>query len=82
MAGPGLEDALRAFRDARATIRGSYGARTQSDMPAIISMVTDGRVHLNGLVSQRVPLEAAAETYRELDRGEIVGRAVVDMSLR
>jgi S-(hydroxymethyl)glutathione dehydrogenase/alcohol dehydrogenase len=63
------------------SLRGSYGARTRSDMPAIISMVADGRVRVDGLISQRVPLHAALETYRALDRREIIGRAVVDMSL-
>lgn len=63
------------------TIRGSYGARTRSDMPTIISMVADGRVRLGGLISLRVPLEAASATYAALDRGEIVGRAVVDLAL-
>ncbi len=63
------------------SVRGSYGARTRADMPAIISMVADGRVRLDGLISRRVPLAAALDTYEALDRGEILGRAVVDVAL-
>ncbi len=44
-------------------------------------MVADARGRLDGLISRRVTLDAALETYRALDRSEIVGRAVVEMSL-
>jgi succinate semialdehyde reductase (NADPH) len=61
------------------TIRGSYGARTRTDMPALLSMVGRGEVRLDSVITRRVPLEGAAAAYDALERGEIVGRAVVIM---
>jgi succinate semialdehyde reductase (NADPH) len=59
------------------TIAGSYGARTRTDLPAVVGLVADGSVRLDQVITRRVTLDEAADTYAALDRGEIVGRAVV-----
>ncbi len=64
------------------TIAGSYGARTRTDLPAVVGLVADGSVRLDQVITRRVSLEQAADTYAALDRGEIIGRAVVTMEDR
>lgn len=59
-------------------ILGSYGARARVDMPVLLDLVTRGRLNLDGLVSARFPLEEAQHAYDLLDRGQVVGRAVVE----
>ena len=58
-------------------IIGSYGARTRADMPRLLSLVARGFVNLEQMVTQKLPLEEANSAYEALDRGEIVGRAVI-----
>ena len=62
------------------TIKGSYGARTRTDMPELLSMIGRGDLRLDGVISRRVTIDEAPATYGALDRGEIVGRAVVVMA--
>lgn len=57
---------------------GSYGARARQDMPELLRLIDEGAVRPT--VTRRVPLDDALETFRALDRGEIVGRAVVDFA--
>ena len=56
---------------------GSYGGRTRTDMPALIRLIEAGAVSVDAQISTRVPLEDACKGYEALDRGEIVGRALV-----
>ena len=56
---------------------GSYGGRTRTDMPALIRLVAAGAVDVDAQISARVPLEEAGRAYQAMDRGEIVGRALV-----
>lgn len=63
------------------TIRGSYGARTRTDLPAVVGLAARGVINYRDVVSLRVPLEAAADAYGLLERGGIAGRAVVEMAL-
>ena len=56
---------------------GSYGGRTRTDMPALIRLVAAGAVDVDAQISARVPLEEAGQAYQAMDRGEIVGRALV-----
>ena len=60
-------------------IIGSYGARTRADMPQVLSMAARGFVKPEQMVTRKVPLEEADATFKALNRGEIVGRAVVVM---
>ncbi|MDR5709925.1 MAG: zinc-binding dehydrogenase [Armatimonadota bacterium] len=58
-------------------IVGSYGGRARSDMPLLVDLMARGELPLSQLISRTYPLEEADAAYRALDRGEIVGRAVV-----
>jgi S-(hydroxymethyl)glutathione dehydrogenase/alcohol dehydrogenase len=61
------------------SILGSYGARARADMPRLIELVRQGVVRPNDVITRRYPLDQADEAYQALARGEIVGRAVVEM---
>ncbi|MGB7963078.1 MAG: zinc-binding dehydrogenase, partial [Propionicimonas sp.] len=64
------------------TIHGSYGARTRTDLPGVVDLAARGVIDYTSVVSLRVPLEQAAETYALLAAGKVAGRAVVEMALR
>ena len=56
---------------------GSYGGRTRTDMPTLIGLAQSGAVDVEAQISMRVPLDEADDAYQALDRGEIIGRALV-----
>src|SRR5208337_1859615 len=56
---------------------GSYGARTRTDMPEILSLAEKGEIDLNHIVSREFTLQQVNEAYSTLAKGEIVGRAIV-----
>jgi succinate semialdehyde reductase (NADPH) len=58
-------------------IIGSYGARTRADMPEILRLAERGIFRPEAMVTQRFPLDEADAAYQALDRGDIVGRAIV-----
>jgi S-(hydroxymethyl)glutathione dehydrogenase/alcohol dehydrogenase len=58
-------------------IIGSYGARTRADMPEIIRLAAHGTFRPETIVTRRYPLTDADAAYQALDRGEILGRAIV-----
>ncbi len=58
-------------------IIGSYGARTRADMPEILRLAERNIFRPETMVTQRFPLDEADAAYQALDRGEIVGRAIV-----
>jgi S-(hydroxymethyl)glutathione dehydrogenase/alcohol dehydrogenase len=58
-------------------IIGSYGARTRADMPEIIRLAAQGTFRPEKTVTRRFPLVEADAAYQALDRGEILGRAIV-----
>lgn len=60
-------------------IAGSYGARTRTDMPALLRLVDQHTIDPARVVSRRYRLEEADTAYQTLRRGEIVGRAIVVM---
>eukprot|EP00897_Mesotaenium_endlicherianum_P007950 jgi/Mesen1/7183/ME000037S06547 len=62
-------------------IVGSYGAKARQDLPAIVALAENRQIDVTSAVSQRHKLESAGDTYGALDRGAIVGRAIVDMEL-
>ncbi|HEY3337823.1 MAG TPA: zinc-binding dehydrogenase [Propionicimonas sp.] len=62
-------------------ISGSYGARTRTDLPTVIDLAARGLLDYRGVVSKRVPLTGAEDTYRMLHKGCVSGRAVVEMAL-
>ena len=62
------------------SILGSYGARARTDMPQLINLVRQGVVSPKDVITRRYSLDEAPEAYTALARGEIVGRAVIDIS--
>lgn len=58
-------------------IIGSYGARTRADMPEIIRLAAGGIFRPETIVTRRFSLDDADAAYTALDRGEILGRAIV-----
>jgi S-(hydroxymethyl)glutathione dehydrogenase/alcohol dehydrogenase len=62
------------------SIIGSYGASTRADLGAVIELARTGAVDVSRSVTRRYSLEQAPEAYDALNRGEIVGRAIVTMT--
>jgi S-(hydroxymethyl)glutathione dehydrogenase/alcohol dehydrogenase len=62
------------------SIVGSYGASTRADLPEVIALARSGAVDVSRSVTRRYALDQAAEAYDALNRGEIVGRAIVTMT--
>lgn len=60
-------------------ILGSYGARASTDLKAILSLIEKGQIDVGANISRRFDLDGADTAYRQLQRGEIVGRAIVEM---
>jgi succinate semialdehyde reductase (NADPH) len=61
-------------------VMGSYGARVRTDMPLLLRLARDGSIDPSRSVTRRYRLEEAAQAYEVLNRGEIVGRAIVVMA--
>lgn len=79
IAAAGVTAPIEITRLVRRGIRiiGSYGARTRTDLPAVLALARQGRFQLPQTVTRRYTLDDVNEAYGALDRGEIVGRAVV-----
>jgi succinate semialdehyde reductase (NADPH) len=77
--GHGVLDITHVVRR-KIRVLGSYGARARTDMPMVLQLAAEGKIDLERLITRRVPLVDASGTYDALARGEIVGRAVVDLA--
>lgn len=62
------------------SIMGSYGSRVRTDMPDVVALAARGHISASRPITRRYRLEQADEAYAALNRGEIVGRAIVTMS--
>jgi S-(hydroxymethyl)glutathione dehydrogenase/alcohol dehydrogenase len=60
-------------------IVGSFGCRVRTDMPELIAMTAAGRIDVRASITRRYRLEQINEAYDAMERGEIVGRAIVVM---
>jgi Zn-dependent alcohol dehydrogenase len=49
-------------------------------MPTVLDLVARGLLDLDGLVSARFSLDEAQHAYDLLERGQVVGRAVVELT--
>jgi succinate semialdehyde reductase (NADPH) len=58
---------------------GNYGARTRSDLPAVVDLAARGLLRYREVVSRVYDLDDVAEAYEALEGGRINGRAVVSM---
>ena len=60
-------------------LMGSYGSRVRTDLPEVLTLAARGQVSVSQPITRRYPLERADEAYATLNRGEIVGRAIITM---
>lgn len=60
-------------------IKGSYGAKPRRDMPVLLDLVARGKLRPQDAVSKHYAFDQVQEAYDALDRGEIQGRAVIDI---
>lgn len=60
-------------------ILGSYGGRARQDLPTLVGLAETGIFNLEAAVSKKCKLDEAGEVYNTLNRGEIVGRAVIEI---
>ena len=59
---------------------GSYGSRVRTDMPDVLALAARGQVSASQPITRRYTLAQADAAYGALNRGEIVGRAIVVMA--
>ncbi|CAI5530305.1 unnamed protein product, partial [Closterium sp. Naga37s-1] len=69
------------FPSLQIKIIGSYGAKARSDLPAVVALAAAGRVDVVSSVTERYRLEDADSAYCKLEKGNVLGRAIVDMTL-
>lgn len=62
----------------RIQIIGSYGGRTRQDMPEILKLASYGHLQTKELITRTFTLDEAAQAYDMLEKGEIVGRAIIE----
>ena len=60
-------------------LMGSYGSRVRTDMPDVLGLAAHGHVSPSRSITRRYHLEQADEAYAALNRGDIIGRAIVTM---
>ncbi len=79
VAAPKVVAPIEILRIVRRGIRvvGSYGCRVRTDMPELLALAAGGAVDLRAAVSRRYRLSEINEAYHAMERGEIIGRAIV-----
>ena len=60
-------------------ILGSFGGRPRTDLAEVMALAVGGEIDLGAAISRRFSLDQAGEAYGLLARGEIVGRAIIEM---
>jgi succinate semialdehyde reductase (NADPH) len=58
---------------------GSYGSRVRTDLPEVLALAGQGQVSVSQPITRRYRLDQADAAYAALNRGEIVGRAIITM---
>ncbi|GAB3611683.1 MDR/zinc-dependent alcohol dehydrogenase-like family protein [Humibacter ginsengisoli] len=61
------------------SIIGSYGGRTRKDLPRVAELTSTGFFDTSSMVTERFELADAGRAFGALARGEIVGRAIIQM---
>ena len=79
VAAPKVAAPIEILRIVRRGIRvtGSYGCRVRTDMPELLKLAAEGAVDLKASVTRRFRLSEINEAYALMERGEIIGRAIV-----
>src|SRR5215813_11119329 len=60
-------------------LTGSYGSRVRTDLPELLALTARGQVSASQPITRRYRLDQVDEAYAALQRGEIIGRAIVTM---
>lgn len=60
---------------------GSYGGKARLDIPRILSLIANKQISLDAAISKRFALKDARQAWRELDAGQITGRAIIDFEM-
>ena len=60
-------------------ILGSYGGRARQDLPILVGLAETCIFNLEAAVSKKCTFDEADAVYNALNRGEIIGRAVVEI---
>ena len=60
-------------------VLGSYGSRVRTDLPEVITMAARGQLSVSQPITRRYTLDQVDEAYATLNRGDIVGRAIITM---
>lgn len=81
LAAAGVTGEVEITRMVRRKLRvaGSFGGRPGRDLPAVIELAASGRIDLRAAISRRYAFDEVADAYAALERGEIIGRAIVTM---
>ncbi|GAV61064.1 ADH_zinc_N domain-containing protein/ADH_N domain-containing protein [Cephalotus follicularis] len=58
---------------------GSYGARARQDLPKIVKLAETGIFNLTNAVSRKYKIEEAGNAFHDLNQGNIVSRAVIEI---
>ncbi|XP_062118133.1 uncharacterized protein LOC133831747 [Humulus lupulus] len=58
---------------------GSYGGRAREDLPKLVRLAETGVFNLKDAVSKVYKFEEVGKAYEELNKGAIVGRAVIEI---
>ena len=58
-------------------LMGSYGSRVRTDLPELLALAARGQVSVSQPITRRYRLEQVDEAYAALQRGEIIGRAII-----
>ena len=59
--------------------RSALSGRPRSDLGELTALAVQGVIDPGAVITRRCSLDEAGETYAALARGEIVGRALVEM---
>lgn len=58
-------------------IMGSYGGKPRIDMPEIIKLAAKGTINIQDAISAEYKLGEINEAFEKLEKGEILGRAII-----
>ena len=61
-------------------LMGSYGSRVRTDFPEVLALAARGQVSVSQPITRRYRLAQADDAYATLNRGDIVGRAIITMT--
>jgi S-(hydroxymethyl)glutathione dehydrogenase/alcohol dehydrogenase len=60
-------------------LMGSYGSRVRIDLPELLELAVRRQVSVSQPITRRYPFAQVDEAYTALNRGEIIGRAIVTL---